>query len=117
MAIGITNGTGKIGFLANQAHELAKEAKDAVDSAPSLVPANDSRDGYMTKEQAAKLNGIAAGANNYIHPKSGVTAGKYQSVTVDDEGHVTAGEAFAFIASPTKPANDNAIWFRTDSGL
>ena len=115
MAFGMTNGTGKTGYLASQAFETAAEAKAAVDSAPSLVPATDSRDGYMTKEQAGKLDGIEVGATKYTHPKSGVTAGKYQSVTVDDDGHVTQGESFVFAASPTQPEDKNAIWFKTQS--
>ena len=47
--------------------------------------------GLMTAADKTKLDGIAAGANNYVHPKSGVTAGTYKSVTVDANGHVTAG--------------------------
>jgi hypothetical protein len=45
---------------------------------------------YTTAEQT-KLAGIAAGANAYTHPNSGVTAGTYRSVTVNAQGHVTAG--------------------------
>ncbi len=115
MAFGMTNGTGKTGYLASQAFETAAEAKAAVDSAPSLVPATDSRDGYMTKEQAAKLNGIAEGATKYEHPESGVTAGTYQSVTVDKDGHVTQGNKFVFVASAAQPEDSNAIWFKTQN--
>lgn len=45
----------------------------------------------FTEEDRAKLDGIEEGANNYVHPESGVTAGTYRSVTVDEQGHVTAG--------------------------
>lgn len=45
----------------------------------------------FTDELLNKLNGIAEGANNYEHPTSGVEAGTYRSVTVDANGHVTAG--------------------------
>lgn len=38
-----------------------------------------------------KLTGIATGANNYVHPASGVTIGNYSKVTVDANGHVTSG--------------------------
>lgn len=47
--------------------------------------------GLMSAADKAKLDGIAAGANNYTHPNSGVTAGTYKSVTVNAAGHVTAG--------------------------
>lgn len=38
-----------------------------------------------------KLNGIATGANNYVHPTSGVVAGSFTKITVDANGHVTTG--------------------------
>lgn len=47
--------------------------------------------GFMSASDKSKLDGIAASANNYTHPASGVTAGTYKSVTVDANGHVTAG--------------------------
>lgn len=47
--------------------------------------------GLLSATDKAKLDGIAAGANNYTHPNSGVTAGTYKSVTVNAAGHVTAG--------------------------
>lgn len=47
--------------------------------------------GMIRYTDQAKLNGIEAGANNYVHPASGVTAGTYRSVTVDESGHVTVG--------------------------
>jgi hypothetical protein len=45
---------------------------------------------YSTTEKN-KLSGIASGANKYVHPTSGVTAGTYRSLTVDSQGHVTGG--------------------------
>lgn len=45
---------------------------------------------YTTTEKT-KLAGIATGANKYVHPASGVTASSYSKVTVDINGHVTAG--------------------------
>lgn len=42
---------------------------------------------YTTAEKE-KLSGLT----NYTHPVSGVTAGTYKKVTVDELGHVTAGE-------------------------
>lgn len=44
-----------------------------------------------TQKEKEKLEGIAAGANNYTHPESSVTAGIYKSVSVDSKGHVIAG--------------------------
>lgn len=48
--------------------------------------------GLMSVTDKAKLDGIENNANNYIHPKSGVLAGKYNLVTVNDEGHITEAE-------------------------
>ena len=56
-----------------------------------IVDATASNRGLMTAAMVAKLNGIAEHANNYSHPNSGVTAGTYKSVTVNAQGHVTAG--------------------------
>ena len=47
--------------------------------------------GFMSATDKSKLDGVASGANNYTHPASGVAAGTYRSVTVDANGHVTAG--------------------------
>lgn len=47
--------------------------------------------GFMSSTDKTKLDGVASGANNYAHPTSGATAGTYKSVTVDANGHVTAG--------------------------
>ena len=91
----MTNGPGKAGHYAKQAYDTAAAAMAAVEAAPALVPATSSNNGYMTKEYAGKLDGIEAGANNYTHPDSGVTADTYQSLTVDAKGHVTAGTKYA----------------------
>ena len=50
------------------------------------LSANDFTDAYKNK-----LDGIAEGANKYTHPDSGVAVGTYRSVTVNKQGHVTAG--------------------------
>ena len=44
----------------------------------------------LTDTLFEKLNGIEENANKYTHPTSGVSAGTYRSVTVDENGHVTA---------------------------
>ncbi len=50
-----------------------------------------SEDGFMTGTQKTKLDSIAAGANNYVHPDSGVVPGSFSIVTVNAKGHVTGG--------------------------
>ena len=53
--------------------------------------ATTSSNGLMSASDKTKLDGVAANANNYSHPNSGVTAGTYKSVTVNAQGHVTGG--------------------------
>ena len=48
--------------------------------------------GLMSAEDKIKLNGIANFATNYRHPDSGVIAGAYTRVTVNEQGHVIFGE-------------------------
>lgn len=43
----------------------------------------------FTDELSAKLHGVEENANAYVHPVSGVLAGTYRSVTVDENGHIT----------------------------
>ena len=56
----------------------------------------DAQEGYglskndFTDALLSKLNGIEDNANLYVHPKSGIVAGTYRSVTVDENGHITA---------------------------
>lgn len=56
-----------------------------------LKPATVYADGLMTKEDKAKLDGIEAKANKYVHPFSNVTPGSYLEVTTDGLGHVIYG--------------------------
>lgn len=50
------------------------------------------QNGLMGKEDRIKLDGIAEGATNYKHPKSGIVPGSYLTLTVDDAGHAVYGE-------------------------
>lgn len=69
----------------------AKNSASAVQT--NLNTHTNNSDIHFTKEERTKLAGIAEGANKftYTHPTSGVAAGTYKSVTVDANGHVTAG--------------------------
>lgn len=51
----------------------------------------DATNASFTTAKDTKLTGIAVNANNYAHPVSGVVAGDYKSVTVNTNGHITAG--------------------------
>ena len=53
--------------------------------------ANATAAGFMSASDKSKLDGVEAGANNYVHPDSGIAAGSYKTVTVDAKGHITGG--------------------------
>lgn len=57
--------------------------------------ASESFSGLMSAGDKAKLDGIEEGANNYVHPDSGVVPGKYMQVEVNEQGHVVAGRTLA----------------------
>lgn len=61
------------------------------DTNTTYSDATQSAHGLMTAADKKKLDGIATGANAYTHPNSGVTAGTYRNVTVNEQGHVTGG--------------------------
>lgn len=55
----------------------------------AITKATSSKDGLMSKEDKAKLDSIAEGANKYVHPSHGAHASGLYKVTVDTLGHVT----------------------------
>lgn len=57
--------------------------------------ATQSAHGLMTAADKTKLDGIAAGANKYIHPSYTAAAAGLYKVTVDASGHVSAATAVA----------------------
>lgn len=56
-----------------------------------IKPATSHNEGLMTKTDKAKLDGIAANANKYVHPFSNVAPGSYLEVSTDIQGHVIFG--------------------------
>ena len=58
-----------------------------------IKPATNNESGVITSTQKIKLDGIAVGANNYVHPSyTPATKGLYK-ITVDSLGHVSNTEA------------------------
>nr|DAG64108.1 MAG TPA: Head fiber protein [Caudoviricetes sp.] len=57
--------------------------------------ATQSTHGLMTAADKKKLDGVAAGANNYVHPSYTAKASGLYKVTVDASGHVSAATAVA----------------------
>lgn len=82
--------------------------------------ATTSVDGFMSSADKTKLDGIATNANNYVHPTSGVVAGTYTKITVDSNGHATAGSTPTTLAgysigdAYTKTESDSALALKTN---
>lgn len=66
--------------------------RDKWNNIANIATATSSENGLMSKEDKRKLDGIEDGANNYIHPVSGIAAGTYIRVTFDKNGHATSGD-------------------------
>lgn len=103
---------GNLETIASQNYALATFAPIAHVGAggASHAVATGSVSGFMSFADKSKLDGIAANANNYVHPTSGVTVGTYEKVTVDANGHVTAGSA---LSASDIPSLD---WSKISSG-
>ena len=57
--------------------------------------ATSAANGLMSKDDKAKLDAVAASANNYTHPTATSRASGMYKITVDGTGHVTAATAIA----------------------
>lgn len=111
----------------NHNHNNAYDALGTAETKANAVQANldvvsedltehmENTDIHFTAAERTKLNGIAANANNYTHPNSGVTAGTYKSVTVNAQGHITSGTnpttlaGYGITDAETKGAANNAL--------
>lgn len=80
-----------ISHLADTTKHITSSERTAWNNKAGTSTATTSANGLMSSTDKTKLDGIASGANAYTHPNSGVTAGTYRNVTVNAQGHVTAG--------------------------
>lgn len=71
---------------------VSSEDREKWTTGSSIGTATSAKDGLMSYTDKTKLDNIAIGANNYIHPDSGITAGKYLITTIDKYGHAISGE-------------------------
>ncbi len=108
-------------------HDSSYDALGTAETKANAVQANldvvsedltehiDNADIHFTTAERTKLSGIAANANNYTHPNSGVTAGTYKSVTVNAQGHITGGAnpttlaGYGITDAETKGAANSAL--------
>jgi hypothetical protein len=67
--------------------EELKDVLGVEDISSSLSTHMNDATAHLTEAERETLSGL----QNYTHPESGVDPGTYRSVTVDAEGHVTAG--------------------------
>ena len=85
--------------------------------AASTDPATQSTPGLMSVADKIKLDGVAAGANNYNHPNSGVSAGTYRKVTVNAQGHITAANNDPAAITDGGTGSNTAAGARTNLGV
>ena len=86
-------------------HISAVEAVTKADITALGIPGQDTnttyavvtttQDGLMDKSDKVKLDGIAAGANKYVHPAYTAKSSGLYKITVDATGHVSAVAALA----------------------
>lgn len=69
-------------------HVTAEERTRWNNIVNTFNPATQSTDGLFSAQDKVKLDGIATGANKYVHPQTGVVTGTYTRVSVNPEGHV-----------------------------
>ena len=62
-----------------------------LDNLKNLFVTKQTGKGLSTNDYTTAEKNKLAGLSNYTHPNSGVGAGTYKSVTVNSQGHVTAG--------------------------
>ena len=74
--------------------------------------ATTSTDGLMSSEDKTKLDGVATGANKYVHPSYTSKASGLYKVTVDSTGHVSATSAVvkSDITALGIPGSDTNTW-------
>ena len=94
----LTNDSGYITSFTNTTYDLAANVNATNGNAKITLSGSDSSSdevkisGAGNVEVTTDVNGdITVTGTQYVHPISGVTAGTYKSVTVDANGHVTAG--------------------------
>ena len=87
---------GKFEFIGTTAVDLSDYAtqtwvtQQITAAIAAITKATSSKDGLMSKEDKAKLDSIAEGANKYVHPSHGAHSSGLYKITVDSLGHVTA---------------------------
>lgn len=76
-----------------------------------------SSSGFMSSSDKAKLGGIEAKANNYVHPSHTAKSNGFYKVTVDSQGHVsgTASVTKSDITALGIPAQDTTYSNATES--
>lgn len=69
---------------------LGTKQKEVADALAARVDTLENVGSQANVLEGVKLNGIAAGANKYVHPTHTAAASGLYKTTVDEEGHVTA---------------------------
>lgn len=93
---------------------------DEINGKPATFPpsshnhdnATSTKDGFMSSEDKTKLDGIATGANKYVHPSYTAKSSGLYKVTVDATGHVSAASNVtkSDITALGIPGSDTNTW-------
>lgn len=93
------------------------------DTNTTYTNATTTTDGLMSSEDKTKLNGIASGANKYVHPASaaGAKSSGLYKIATDANGHVTGATAvtktdITNLGIPAQDTNTNTTYELTKSG-
>mgnify|MGYP004453917623 CR=1 FL=1 len=93
--------------------ELAKKSS----STHTHSNASSTNDGFMSKEDKAKIDSIASGANNYTHPSYTSHVNGLYKITVDDKGHVSNTSSVTKSDITALGISSNSDATSTSSGL
>jgi hypothetical protein len=115
----ITNSSGTISLTKANVTAALGYTPPSTDTNTTYDAATTASAGLMSADDKNKLDGIAEGANNYVHPTATSKASGLYKVAVDGTGHVTAATAVAKadITGLGIPAQDTTYGAATGSAL
>ena len=108
-----TNGLVPAPYIGNQTQFLRGDGSWATPQDTTYGVTTTSKDGLMSASDKSKLDGIASGANKYIHPTYTARSAGLYKITVDGTGHVSAVTAVtkADISGVGIPSQDTVVTY------
>ena len=120
-SLGVTATAEELNHMDGVTSNVQTQLDGKADSVHTHANATTSNAGFMSAEDKTKLEGIATGANNYVHPTSaaGAKASGLYKIATDANGHVTGATAVEKddITALGIPAQDTNTTYTAGSGL